>query len=274
MHPGRGVSSWLKPDWPTPGMARRVGALVTTRGPDPLLPADSDEGYGAFNLGDHVGDDRAAVAGRRALLDRHLGVSGTQWLSQVHGTAVVRADADSARKSLIAAPAADAAFTTERGLALAIMTADCVPIVLADRAGTWVAALHGGWRGLVDGIVDSLVQQLLDHSAGDPATWCAWIGPAICSHHYEVGPEVVAAVCQGAPDVAPESLGLEPGRRPDRQQLDLVRLARWQLAQQGIGAVSASGLCSFGDARFYSHRRSVAAGAPATGRMATLVWLR
>ena len=268
------MPSWLEPDWPDLALASQIGALVTTRGTDPASQEDAAEGYGAFNLGDHVGDDPEMVLERRALLDRHLGVKGTQWLSQVHGTAVLRADVDSAHRSLTVAPEADAAFTTERGLALAIMTADCVPIVLADRAGTWVAALHGGWRGLVDGIVERLVQQLRAHSDSAPASWHAWIGPAICIDHYEVGPEVAAAVCAGAPGVASEQLGLRPGQRADRHQLDLVQLARWQLAQQGIGSVGASGWCSFGDTRFYSHRRSVAAGAPATGRMATLVWLR
>ncbi|MFK7912743.1 MAG: peptidoglycan editing factor PgeF [Pseudomonadales bacterium] len=263
------MNNWFAPDWPAPELAEKVGALVTTRG-----GLFADEGYGAFNLGDHVGDDTATVAAHREALSSPLGVSQIQWLAQVHGTAVCQATVDSARQSVFQAPPADASFTLERGLALAIMTADCVPIVLADSAGGWVAALHGGWRGLVDGIVAQLVQQLQATVPSAPDTWCAWIGPAICGAHYEVGAEVAAAVRAGAPQQAPEMLGLRQGRSPDKYQLDLVQLARWQLARQGIEAVTASRLCSFGDARFYSHRRSVAAGAGATGRMATLVWLR
>lgn len=262
------MTDWFAPSWPA-AAGSAIGLAQSTRG-----GFSADEGFGAFNLGDHVGDDVGIVGARRAALGAQLGVRDTQWLTQVHGIDVVTATGSSAMSSRQRAPAADAAITTEANLALAIMTADCVPVVLTDAEGSWVAALHGGWRGLTAGIVANLVRQLRAGGAGSPERWLAWIGPAICGAHYEVDLQVAAAARSCAPEAADTEIGLRAGVQPGRFQLELARLAQWQLRAQGVGSVTLSGLCSHGDERFYSHRRARAAGACATGRMATLIWRR
>ncbi len=240
---------WIWADWP-----RRVGAAVTTT----RQGGHSEGVYAGLNLADHVGDARSAVARNRQALRREIGVERIQWLDQIHGTRCVYADGASAQT----VPQADAAWTAEPNLALAVLTADCLPVVFAHRAGAAVAVAHAGWRGLVAGVLSSV----LDALPGEPADYLVWIGPGIGVNAYEVGADVADAVRHMQNVGLGASSCLHPDR-PGKYRLDLAGLATLQLRHLGAGVVSAAPVCAFTDARFYSYRRD-----GVTGRMATLVW--
>lgn len=240
---------WIRADWPAPGRVRVLATLRT--GGVSVAPYDS------FNLAQHVGDDPARVAANRASLRERGGLPDEPlWLNQVHGCAVVIHDGPQASP-----PTADAAVAFEPGRVCAVMTADCLPVVLADRAGRRVGVAHAGWRGLAGGVVEATVQAL-----GVPAAdLVAWLGPAIGQAAFEVGPEVRAAFVQRLP--ATEAAFL-PGA-PGKFQADLYALARAVLAQAGVADVHGGGWCTATDReRFFSFRRD-----GRTGRMATLAWL-
>ncbi len=162
-------------------------------------------------------------------------------------------------------PDADAAWTTERGLGLAILTADCIPLVLCDRLGSVLAVAHGGWRGLISGVIEQLVGQL----PVAPDDLLAWLGPAIGPGAYEVGPDVAEAVNDRVGAGEGEAPVLTRGVSEDRWQLDLFELSSRLLGGCGVTSVCSQRLCTASDARFYSYRRD-----GRTGRMATLAWLR
>lgn len=236
---------WLQPDWPAPA---RVRTCVTTR-----LGGVSRAPFDTLNLGDHVGDDPAAVAENRMRLHQALGCRPA-WLSQVHGIAVVEADPSRVMQ-------ADASWTATSGVACAVMTADCLPALFCDRAGTRVAAAHAGWRGLANGVLEATVQTL----AVPPAELLVWLGPAIGPAAFEVGAEVREVfIDQHAAAVE----AFRPSANSGRWLADLYALARIRLAAQGINAVYGGGECTFSDPRFYSYRR-----AAHTGRFASLIWL-
>lgn len=239
------MSDWLTPDWPAPAW---VKACVTTRtGGVSLAPFDS------LNLGDHVGDDPAAVAeNRRRLTDRYA--IQPAWLQQVHGTDVVEAD-----PRLIAT--ADASWTATPGIACTAMTADCLPVLFCNQAGTRVAAAHAGWRGLANGVLEAT----LDSLAMPGAETLAWLGPAIGPQAFEVGPQVRDAFMAHLPQAAQ---AFEPSPNAGKFLADIYALARLRLAARGVTAVYGGGLCTVTDPRFFSYRRS-----PCTGRLASLVWI-
>jgi polyphenol oxidase len=252
-------------DWVVPGARpwpARARALTTIRRPDGAgsgaRAGVSTGPYAALNLADHVGDDAAAVAANRAGLRQATGVTAIQWLSQVHGNRCVEAHP----ASVEACPEADAAWTSSPGIAVAILTADCVPVVIADLDGGAVGIAHGGWRGLVGGVIDNLIRAL----PAPPRRLCAWIGPAIGPQAYEVGEDVVEAV-RGV-SVAVAGACVRPGQRPGKYQLDLFALTAALLAREGVAVVPGERLCTYSDSRFYSFRRD-----GTTGRMATLAWL-
>ncbi len=220
---------------------------------------------GAGRLGDLGGASAAeTVAAQRAALPAQLGVERVQFLRQVHGADVVEVGA----LERLEPPEADAAVTREAGVALAILTADCVPVLFADRAGRCVAAAHGGWRGLVAGVLEATLAAM----AVAPEDVLAWLGPAIGQDAFEIGPEVREAVL-ASPTSAAQPAELERlfrRGRDDRWHLDLAGLAAARLAARGVGRIVRSGLDSFADAeRFHSHRRDQGR----SGRQATLVWL-
>ena len=237
--------TWLTPDWPAPAS---VKACVTTRaGGVSLAPFDS------LNLGDHVDDSPEAVAENRRRLTDHFSIQPA-WLQQVHGIAV--ADAD---PSLVAI--ADASWTATPGIACAVMTADCLPALFCDRAGTRVAAAHAGWRGLAAGVLEAS----LDSLAVPPEDVLVWLGPAIGPQAFEVGPEVREAFVQQLPETANAFV---PSHNAGKFMADIYELARLRLAARGVTAVYGGGFCTVTDPRFFSYRRS-----PRTGRFASLVWL-
>ena len=247
----------IEPDWPAP--AGVIALSTTRRGGCSRPPFDS------FNLALHVGDDAAAVASNRAMLLEQLPPgTAVQWLTQVHGRMVVEAGRSDA------CPEADACWSAEPGVACAVLTADCLPVLFCDRAGRKVAAAHAGWRGLLAGVVEAAVAAM----AVDPGQLMAWLGPAIGPAAFEVGGEVreayLAETRSGAEFAQVESFFLPRRGSGGRYSADLCALARLRLQQAGVTAIFGGDECTYADPdRFYSFRRD-----GATGRMASLVMLR
>lgn len=241
----------LLPDWPA---SVNVRAAVTTR-----LGGVSAGPYASLNLGVHVGDEPAAVAENRRRLTAALGLAAQpQWLDQVHGCDIVQAVADGAVRT------ADAAWSDAPGVGCVVMTADCLPVLFCNQAGTEVAAAHAGWRGLAGGVLEAAVARF----SCPTDEIMAWLGPAIGPAHFEVGPEVREAFLAGPGRVDVLAACFVPGQG-DRLLGDLYELARERLRAAGVSRVYGGGLCTYSDAtRFYSFRRE-----PVTGRMASVVWL-
>jgi YfiH family protein len=248
------VHGWIVPDWPAP---RGVRALITTR-----AGGVSGGAFAGLNLGLGSGDVADAVTRNRAALRRELPAE-PHWLRQVHGTTVVEAGAgdDSAE--------ADAAFARRPGVVCAVLTADCLPVLLCDESGAVVAAAHAGWRGLCAGVIE----QTLRAMARPPQTLLAYLGPAIGPAAYEVGAEVRAAFIvagRGGEPGAEEKAGsaFRPGK-PGKFYADLYALARLRLERSGVQRVYGGGYCTYTERlRFFSYRRD-----GATGRMASLIWM-
>ncbi|MDF3837961.1 peptidoglycan editing factor PgeF, partial [Cupriavidus basilensis] len=189
------------------------------------------------------------------------------WLEQVHGCAVATEDQFAADEGV--APRADASIATVPGRVCAVMTADCLPVLLCDRAGTVVGAAHAGWRGLCSGVIEATLTRMAAQ-AGPQAEWLAWLGPAIGPGAFEVGAEVRQAFLAGA---RPEEMARVDGAFragvPGKYLADIYALARIRLARAGCVEVYGGDSCTVSDAqRFYSYRRD-----GVTGRMASLVWL-
>ena len=243
------------PDWALPNGVR---ALQTECGID-QQPAQP---FGSFNLGDHVGDVPARVDAQRRRLAT---VTGTMpvWLNQVHGTTVVEIEhiAPEAR------PEADAVMTQHRGRACAIMTADCLPVLVADRQARVVGAAHAGWRGLAAGVLQALVAAMTRVPGVTPGDLSVWLGPAIGPTAFEVGQDVLNAFTHLD---AGNRVRFSPQPHTHGKYLaDLPGLASDILGRAGVKDITASGLCTVSlPDRFYSYRRS-----PQTGRMASLIWL-
>lgn len=243
---------WILPEWPAPD---GVCALATTRnGGVGIGPGAS------MNLGRSVREDDTALAENRRTLAQFLPARPT-WLDQVHGAGVATLTATSGKA---AAPAADAAVTREPGVVCAVLTADCLPVLFADRGGRAVGVAHAGWRGLYAGVLEATIAALRGFGVG-PDDLVAWLGPAIGPGRFEVGADVHDPFCTADPDAqawfAPHRTG--------KWLADLYGLARMRLARGGVQHVRGGGHCTYTDAtRFYSYRRE-----RDTGRMATLVWL-
>lgn len=249
--------SIIVPDWPLPAGVRF--AFTTRKGGVSDPPRDS------FNLAFHVGDDPARVAVNRHRLAQRLELPAeAAWLRQEHGVRVVRAE-DCAGEAI----PADASYTSETGLPCAILTADCLPVLFCDRAGTRVAAAHAGWRGLAAGVL----HRTLDRMEVAPARLMAFLGPAISIDAFQVGPEVKSAFEDAALDGHHRQRVREQFRPSpaggDRLQADLYGLATAELHALGVGQVFGGDFCTFSDReRFYSYRRD-----GDTGRMASLIWI-
>ncbi len=222
-----------------------VRACATTRSGGASIGA-----WDSFNLGTHVHDEPSAVAKNRSLLSTDLGIEQIQWLDQVHGTGVVRAD----RSTVRSVPVADASFATGSKLALAVLTADCLPVVLATDKAVGVA--HCGWRGLASG----LLAILADAMPGRLQT--AWLGPGICGDCYQVDATLLDAF-----DRTDLTHAVGDDAQDGKVRLSLSAVADSQLTGMGCERIEYSSCCSLCDERFYSYRR-----ASITGRMATLAW--
>ncbi|HTD28408.1 MAG TPA: peptidoglycan editing factor PgeF [Xanthomonadaceae bacterium] len=249
--------SVLHADWPVPP---RVFALSTLRGPAGF----SRPPFDSLNLGARTGDDPAVVTRNRTDLEFHLELPSTpRWLQQVHGTEVRilhAAVADTEKGG--SEPIADAAVTASPNVVLAILTADCLPVLFCADDGSAIGAAHAGWRGLAAGVLERTVEALRT----PPARLLAWLGPAIGARSYEVGDEVRAAFV----DRDQDSARAFEATRPGHWCCDLYRLARRRLAMSGITRVHGGGFDTLADPRFYSWRRDGAG----SGRFASLLWLR
>jgi YfiH family protein len=254
----------IVPVWP---VSARIGAFVTTRqgGVSAGAFGRASGQPGGLNLGDHVGDDPVAVQRNRARLEDRL-PGPVCWLKQVHGVEVFDADCPEAMAPEAAdpVPVADAAVTTRPGRVLAIMTADCLPVLLADPSGRVVAAAHAGWRGLAGGVLEASVAAMRARLPASAAI-VAWLGPAIGPTAFEVGDEVKQAFC--AQDEGAEP-AFQPGPLSGKWMADLYQLARRRLEACGVRCFG-DDLCTVSDPeRFYSHRRD-----RQTGRMVSLIWI-
>lgn len=233
-------------NWPAP---KHVHALTTTR-----LTGQSKPPFDQNNLALHVGDEPLSVNANREALMQTLKLPHTPaWLNQTHSTRCVFVEEETDRD-------ADAAITRSRGLPLAILTADCLPIVLCNHEGTEIAAIHAGWRGLVNGIVEQTLSRMQSKSNH----LMAWIGPAICRTCYAIGDEMQQAYLERYPMTATLF-----ELRGQQYHADLPKMAEMILKEQGVHQVFQSDRCSYEEQRqFYSYRRD-----GQTGRMATLIWL-
>lgn len=242
---------WLRAHWPAPPGVR---AGCTLRSGGVSAPP-----FHSLNLGAHVGDDPAAVDENRRRLREALQLpTAPLWLEQVHGAGVVRLEqvtpGDPARRG-------DAAVSAMPGRVCAVQVADCLPVLLADRHGTAVAAAHAGWRGVAAGVIEATVQAL----ALPPGRLIAWLGPAIGAAHFEVGGEVREAMLQGDPGSGAAFTANARGR----WQCDLPLLARRRLERLGVHSVHGGEWCVYSQPeQFFSYRR-----ASRCGRMAALIWL-
>lgn len=238
---------FIYPDWPVPA---HVKALQTTRN-----GGVSAAPYNTLNLASHVGDDAMQVARNRQLLAPYL-PSEPVWLNQTHSTLTI--DAETAG---CAAPNADASYTRKKQVVCVAMTADCLPVLLCDKNGTEIAAVHAGWKGLLDGVVESA----LDKFSAKPDDILVWLGPAIGPQAFEVGAEVRDAFIAKLPIA---STAFVP--HGDNKWLgDIYMLAKQRLAARGVTNVYGGGLCTVSDPqRFFSFRREAV-----TGRMASMIWI-
>lgn len=233
-------------NWPAP---KNINALSTTR-----LPGFSQAPYNNNNLAFHVGDLALHVQKNRQQVQELLNLPAEPiWLNQTHSTECIIAEEDSNRN-------ADAAITRSSKHPLAILTADCLPITLCTVQGTEIAAIHAGWRGLFNGIIENTLNKM--HNK--PKDIIAWIGPAICQKCYETGEEVYTAFTEKYPE---SSKAFKPANT--KWLANLPRIAEMILDEQGIKAVYQSNLCTFEqESEFFSYRRT-----QQTGRIATLIWI-
>ena len=229
----------------------------------------SQGNWASLNLGQHCGDNLKHVEKNRALLHRLL-PSQPHWLQQVHSTHIYRALQPAQRVAGLSydqAPLADAAWTTTPNTVIAVLTADCLPVVIADTQGTVVAVAHAGWRGLAAGVLQRLFLQL-QQKVGEQARWRVWIGPAISQAHFEVGQDVYDAFVQKNKTLTRYFINTPI---PNKYLADLAGLAADLIACQMPDKVtiSFSRACTYDEeGKYYSYRRQAS-----TGRMATLAWL-
>jgi polyphenol oxidase len=236
---------FIIPDWPAPA---NVKALQTTR-----VGGVSSGKYASLNLGDHVKDNPQHVAYNRQLLSPFV-PSEPVWLQQVHGIRVIDASIASCIES------ADASFSQRKDVVCVTMTADCLPVLLCDKAGTAVAAIHAGWRSLCDGVIEETVGAMPIESS----QLMAWLGPAIGPDAFEVGGEV-------REQFIAQDAQAEAAFRPHAAKWlgDLYAIAKQRLHRLGIQQIYGGGRCTYNEPdTFFSFRRD-----SDTGRMGTLIWL-
>lgn len=239
---------FITADWPAPS---NVHAVTTTR-----IGGSSFAPYASFNLAEHVEDDAIAVTENRARLRELLLLpSDPVWLTQVHGNRMIDAADQNADRR------ADASMSNTPGIVCSVMTADCLPVLLCNTAGTRVAAAHAGWRGLLAGVIEQTIEAMQT----DNDELMVWLGPAIGPQSYEVGAEVreTFLLINQASEAAFKPTG------ESKWLMDIYALARLRLGDMGITNIHGGDLCTYSDAeRFYSYRRD-----GVTGRMASLIWM-
>lgn len=237
--------TWIVPDWPVP---LNVKAISTTRQGGVSQPP-----FDALNLGDHVGDYKTHVIRNRQIIMQQCQLpSEPLWMSQVHGNVVDRTTYFCQ---------ADARYTNQKGMVCAIMTADCLPVLLCDSRGHEIAAVHAGWRELASGVIEQAVANF--NASADQMY--AWLGPAIGSKHFEVGHDVVTQF-----DQHHEKIGNAFQQTSNHKWcMDMVAIAQAKLSDCGVKRIYGGHWCTWqNEQQFFSYRRD-----SVTGRMATLIWL-
>lgn len=237
------------PDWPVP---KQIKAYSSTR-----LGGVSEGPYASLNLGGHVGDDIEAVEANRLRFAQQIKMPNSlRWLNQVHGIQTACLPSP-----LLGDIAADASYTKEVEQVCAVMTADCLPILFCNEAGSEVAACHAGWRGLCDGVIESCVAQF-----EKPDQLMAWLGPAIGANAFEVGEEVRQAFIEKNKEA--ES-AFKPSHNQGKWLADIYLLAKQRLACLGVKQIFGGDYCTYeDDERFFSYRRD-----QQTGRLASVIWI-
>jgi len=238
--------NWIKPDWPLPAY---IHAAVTLRSGGVSVGA-----FATLNPATHVNDDPTHVISNREIIKEMLQLpSEPVWLQQVHGVRVVKADAVNGLES------ADASYTDQSGVVCAVLTADCLPVLLCGDDGEVIAAAHAGWRGLQAGILSETLKRMNCQKV------LVWLGPAIGPRHFEVGEDVYNVFVDDSSDYRSAFRAIKSGK----WLADIYQLARIHLNKLGVERIYGGNLCTVTDsARFYSYRRDGAT----TGRMASLIW--
>jgi polyphenol oxidase len=236
---------WLQPDWPAPANVHSATTLRTG--------GVSTGEYTSLNPATHVGDNADSVSQNRQIIKMMLNLpSEPIWLNQTHSNRAVKAIATDTPQQ------ADASYTNQPSVVCAVMTADCLPLLVCSLDGSEIAAIHAGWRGLLDGVIDNTINGLKNKDL------LVWLGPAIGSERFEVGNEVRAAYIEQSAEYTPAF----KQHSQDKWLANIYQLARINLAVLGINKVYGGNFCTVTDKeRFYSYRRD-----QVTGRMATLIW--
>ena len=258
------LNNIIFPEWDAPD---NIKSMQTTR-----LDGHSHPPFDCFNLAEHVADNIHNVRQNRQKLAKLLPTE-PKWLNQIHSNTVVDAS--------LSTPAmdADGSYTTQSNVVSVVMTADCLPVLICNRQGNGVAAIHAGWRGLLNGILEQGVNKLLDATDGKPEDILVWLGPAIGPEMFEVGDEVRQAFLDKALEGSYDHLNIakcfipsanETGTSIERKWLaDIYQLARVRLSAIGVENFFGGTYCTYNEnERFYSYRRD-----GKTGRMASLIWI-
>jgi purine-nucleoside/S-methyl-5'-thioadenosine phosphorylase / adenosine deaminase len=238
--------NWLKADWPTPDFIK-AGTTLRNGGV-------SSAPYNSLNLATHVGDELSAVKQNRGLLNAKV-PNAPQWLEQTHSTKAVLLPSE----EII--PKADAAYTTKKNVVCSVMTADCLPLLITDKEGSCIAAIHAGWRGLCDGIIETTIKNL----AVEPESLLVWLGPAIGPDVYEVGEEVYHAFIKDDDEAKQAFTSVSEGH----WLFDIYHLAKLRLNKIGVKQIYGGDRCTLSEEQdFFSYRRD-----GVTGRMASMIWI-
>jgi YfiH family protein len=242
----------LNPEWPAPPQVKT--AVTTRKGGISLGP------YQSLNLGDHVGDDPKCVLANRVLLSKFL-PNEPIWLKQVHGVQVSTPGARVLE--------ADAIVTNKPNEVLAIMTADCLPVLFTSESGDVIGAAHAGWRGLCNGVLENTVKEMQALSKTSSAkNMMAWLGPAIGPQAFEVGADVLEAY-QNAKIPFPNQSFVDMPSKPGKYLANLYLLARSRLESIGLNQIYGGDFCTVNqEEQFFSYRRD-----GVTGRFASLIWI-
>ena len=240
--------NWLQADWPAPDFIK-AGTTLRRDGMSKGV-------FASFNLATHVGDELAAVEKNRSILTRSLNLPNTpQWLEQIHSTKAVLLPNEET------IPKADASYTSKENIICAVMTADCLPLLITNKQGSCVAAIHAGWRGLCDGIIEVTITKL----AVEPESLFVWLGPAIGADVYEIGEEVYDAFTQDDNKAKQAFTSVSEGH----WLFDVYQLAKYSLQKMGIKEIYGGDHCTLSETeRFFSYRRD-----NVRGRMASRLWI-
>jgi len=249
------IHDWIIPQWPAPG---NICAVTTTR-----VGGHSNFEYATMNLGDRTEDNIVSIAKNRNELYKLLDLPcEPTWLYQTHSTKVLRLYEDTNFNHN-----ADASYTTIENKICVVLTADCLPLLICSKDGSVVSAIHAGWRGLADGIIESTISTLLQNAHCRPENLLVWLGPAIGPGIFEVGEDVYQAFTSYS--VKARNAFRNIPFHEEKWLADIYALARQRLEDSGVVDIYGGDFCTATQyEKFYSYRRD-----GKTGRMASLIWM-